>query len=86
MNSRTTRHFWKLFLALPLDVRKEAKAAYRLFERNPAHPSLHFKKLEGTEDVYSARISRGHRALAVMRKSGLVWYWIGDHAEYDRLT
>jgi hypothetical protein len=37
------------------------------------------------EDVYSARISLDCRALAVMEQNGLVWFWIGSHAEYDKL-
>lgn len=32
------------------------KRAYRLFQSNPAHPGLKFKKLEGEDDIYSARI------------------------------
>jgi hypothetical protein len=85
MQSRTTRQFRSLFSALPADVQREAQRAYRLFQANPAHPGLHFKKLEGEGDIYSARIGMGYRALAVMRKDRLVWYWIGSHSDYDRL-
>jgi hypothetical protein len=59
---------------------------WRLFSKeNPAHPGLHFKKLEGEEDIYSARIGLDYRALAVMKKDRIVWYWIGSHSDYDRL-
>jgi len=57
-----------------------------MFEENPAHPGQQFKKLEGENNVYSARIGLGYRALAVMKKDGLVWFWIGSHSEYDRLV
>ena len=86
MQSRTTRQFWRLFSNLPSDVQKEAKRAYRLFQTNPAHPGLQFKKLEGEDDIYSARIGLGYRALAVIKKDRIVWYWIGSHSEYDRLV
>jgi hypothetical protein len=86
IESRTTRRFWRLFLNLPADVQQEAKRAYQQFQRNPAHPGLQFKKLEGQDDVYSVRIGLDYRALAVMRKGRLIWYWIGGHAEYDRLV
>ena len=86
MQSRTTRKFWRLFSGLPADVQREAQRAYRLFESNPAHPGLHFKKLEGEGDIYSARIGLGYRALAVMKKDLIVWYWIGSHAESDRMV
>jgi hypothetical protein len=68
-----------------MDVQRDAKRAYRLFQSNPAHPSLHFKKLEGEDGIYSARIGLDYRALAVMRRDRIVWYWVGSHADYDRL-
>ncbi len=86
MQSRTTRRFWRLFSELPLDTRRDAKGAYRLFQTNPAHPSLQFKKLEGEDNIYSVRIGLEYRALAVMKKDRIVWYWIGSHSEYDRLV
>jgi len=84
--SRTTRQFWRLFSDLPTEIQQDAKRAYSLFQSNPSHPSLHFKKLEGEDDIYSARIGLGYRALAVMKKDRIVWYWIGSHSEYDRLV
>jgi hypothetical protein len=53
MRSRTTWRFWSLFSHLPLDVQQDAKRAYQLFQSNPAHPGLQFKKLEGEDDIYS---------------------------------
>ena len=85
IESRTTRQFWRLFKNLPTDVQEDAKRAYRIFRDNPAHPGLHFKKLEGEDNIYSARIGLEYRALAVLRENRAVWYWIGGHAEYDRL-
>jgi hypothetical protein len=86
IQSRTTRRFWRLFSDLPVEVQQEARRAYQLFQINPVHPGLQFKKLEGEDDVYSARIGLGYRALAVMKKDRVVWCWIGSHAEYDRLV
>jgi hypothetical protein len=70
---------------LPADIREDAKRAYRIFQKNPGHPGLHFKKLEGEDHIYSARIGLEYRALAVLKGNRAVWYWIGGHAEYDRL-
>ena len=86
IQSRTTKQFWRLFRSLPDDVQRDAQKAYRLFRGNPAHPGLQFKKLEGEEHIYSVRIGLEHRALAVMKKDRVVWYWVGNHADYDRLT
>ena len=86
MQSRTTRQFWRLLSDLPFDAQRDAKRAYRLFQSNPRHPGLQFKKLAGEDDIYSARIGFGYRAPAVMTKDRIVWYWIGSHSEYDRLV
>jgi hypothetical protein len=51
----------------------------------PAIPSLRFKKVDEESNVYSVRIGLGYRALGVMEGSTVVWFWIGSHAECDRL-
>ena len=65
---------------------ERSQARLKFFQSNPAHPGLQFKKLEGEDDIYSARIGLDYRALAAMKKDRIVWYWIGSHAEYDRLV
>ena len=86
MQSRSTRQFRRLFSDLPSGVQRDATRAYRLFQSNPAHPGLQFKKLEGEDNIYSVRIGLEYRALAVMKKDRIVWYWIGSHSGYDRLV
>ena len=86
MQSQTTRQFRRLLSDLPTDVQRAARRAYQLFRSNPAHPGLQFKKLEGGDNIYSARIGLEYRALAVMKKDRIVWYWIGSHSDYDRLV
>jgi hypothetical protein len=86
MQSRTTRQFWRLFSHLPAGAQRDAKRSYRLFQTNPAHPGLQFKKLEGEDNIYSIRVGLDYRALAVMNRDRVVWYWIGSHSEYDRLV
>jgi hypothetical protein len=83
IESRTTRSFRTAFAALPDEVQGQARRAYRLFLANPGHPSLRFKKVEQTENVYSVRIGLGYRALGVLEGSVIVWFWIGSHADYD---
>jgi hypothetical protein len=31
------------------------------------------------------RVSRGWRALGLLESDTMYWFWIGSHAEYDRL-
>jgi hypothetical protein len=84
IESRTTRSFRTAFAALPDEVQAQARQAYRLFRADPGHPSLRFKKIEQTENVYSVRIGLGYRALGVLDGSVVIWFWIGSHADYDR--
>lgn len=74
--------FWQLYRALPEEVRELADRSYALLKADPSHPSLHFKKIGS---LWSVRVGLHYRALAVERAEGLVWSWIGAHAEYDRL-
>lgn len=85
MNSRRTRHFRDALAALPFKVRKQAAAAYRRFRDDPYHPSLHFKKVHPRLPIYSARINDDYRVLGQLRNNGIVWFWIGKHAEYERI-
>jgi hypothetical protein len=71
---------------LSAQTQADAKRAYRTFKTNSSHPGLQFKKLEGEDDIYSVRIGLDYRALGVMNKGRIVWYWIGSHSEYDKLV
>jgi hypothetical protein len=79
---KTTARFWNHFHALPAPVQETARKNYRILRENPRHPSLRFKKVG---KLWSARVGRDHRALAMEDEGGYVWVWIGTHEEYDRL-
>ena len=85
IESRTTRRFREAFANLPEEIRRRARRAYFLFRKDPHHPSLRFKKVDEESNVFSVRISVGYRALGVMECSTIVWFWIGSHADCDRL-
>lgn len=57
----------------------------KLFAAEPTHPSLRFKQVHQTRPICSARVGLGYRALGVREGEDIVWFWIGSHAEYDRL-
>jgi hypothetical protein len=86
MRSFTSRRFRELYANLPNQVRAQARRAYKLFRRNPSHPGLNFKKVDETNNIYSARIGLGYRALGQIDGSDIVWFWIGPHGDYDRLV
>lgn len=85
MKSKTTREFRELFARLPSNVQRQAREAYRLFRANPTHPGLHFKQLRPKPPTYSVRIGIGYRAVGVLRADTIAWYWVGSHADYDKL-
>ena len=85
MISRTTERFRKIFQQLPEHIQQQARAAYRLFRQDPAHPSLRFKPIHSSEPVYSARVGRSYRALAIREGERLTWFWIGSHADYEEM-
>ena len=66
-------------------MRDAAQKTYGLFRADPEHPSLHFKKVHNRDPVHSVRISLGYRALALLEGDEVVRFWIGSHADYDRL-
>ena len=43
--SKRTKRFRALLDALSIDALRQARAAYRLFTRNPRHASLQFKRI-----------------------------------------
>jgi hypothetical protein len=85
VNSRTTRRFRELLSALPASVRRQAREAYRQFQANPSHPGLRFKQVHTPPPTYSARVGIGYRAVGVLDGDTVIWFWIGSHADYDRL-
>lgn len=85
MQSRKLPAFDKALAKLNDETRSRAAKAYRLWSENPNHPSLHFKRVSTGQDVWSVRIDINCRALGLRKNDTIYWFWIGDHAEYDRL-
>ena len=82
MNHHTTADFWECYRRLP-----ERRNGWRMPITTCSapihrHPSLHFKRVGR---LWSVRVGIGYRALAVAGDDGPVWFWIGSHAEYDRI-
>jgi plasmid maintenance system killer protein len=85
LNSRTSSHFRQDFALLPAAVKRQAREAYCQFIANPNHPSLKFKKLPPHEDIWSIRINNNYRAIGRYRNDVIVWFFIGSHADCDKL-
>jgi hypothetical protein len=82
MKHFTHPRFWQHYQQLPPQVQQLADKNFALLKKNPQHPSLHFKRVGR---FWSVRVGLVYRALAVDGPEGPIWFWIGDHVEYDRL-
>lgn len=85
MNSVTTERFRNLYAELPEHIKEQAIKTYRIWKKNNHHPGIQFKQIHKTDPIYSVRITLSYRAIGVKDKSTMVWFWIGSHAEYDKL-
>ena len=79
---RATPRFWVHYRALPVDIQRLADRCYALLRQNPRHPSLHCKQVGR---FWSVRVGLHYRAVAVEHEGNMVWFWIGVHADYDKL-
>lgn len=85
MKSHINPDFRKAYRDLSEDIRKQARKAYKLFKDNPYHNSLHFKQIHPNEPFYSVRSGIGYRAVGIREGDVMTWFWIGSHADYDKL-
>ena len=85
MKSRTTARFRQAFANLPQQVQQQTREAYRQFKQDPSYPSLRFKKVHPELPIYSARIGKSYRAVGQLDGDTVIWFWVGAHAEYDKL-
>jgi hypothetical protein len=76
--------FWERLEKLPAEIQSTAHRSYALLRENPAHPSLQFKSIASGR-YYSVRVGLHYRALGIPVPDGVQWFWIGSHAEYDKL-
>ena len=84
---RTVKHFaspdfWFHYRLLPAAIQDIADRNFAILKENPRHPSIRLKKVG---PLWSARVGISYRALGRDRDEGIVWFWIGTHAEYDEL-
>ena len=83
LNHFASPEFWQHYRSLPPPIRNLADKKFALLKVDPRHGSIRLKKIG---QYWSARIGLYYRALAKERSDGLVWFWIGPHAEYDRFN
>ena len=85
MNNRTTPEFWESFESLPERIQRKAREQFALLEEDSSHPSLRFKQIDRGRGLWSARVTQSYRAAAFKLEDYYLWFFIGTHAEYDKL-
>jgi hypothetical protein len=85
LNHTASARFWQCFDKLPAEIQSLARRNYALLRADPAHPSLQFKQFAGGR-MYSVRVGLHYRPLGAPADAGVHWFWIGSHAEYDKLV
>ena len=82
MRHFATPDFWSAYAALPAHIRRLADSNFRLpnpIRRTPRCTS-------NGSAVSGPRALDCTTALGVDAPEGVVWFWIGSHADYDKLV
>ena len=85
MKHMTLPRFWQYYQQLSKEIQTLADKNFELLKVDPYHPSLHLKKVGKTKQLWSVRVGAHYRALGQEKPEGILWFWIGTHAEYDKL-
>ena len=79
---KTLSSFWRCYSELPEEMRRRADKQFELLIKDPSHPSHQLKRVGA---FWSARVSDAVRALSIRHENTFVWFWIGNHDDYERL-
>lgn len=82
---RSTRRFDKQFNQQDSRASKQATKAIELFISDPSHPSLRYKKIQGTNNFYEISVNMSIRIIVEVTSEGNdqinTLYIIGTHDE-----
>jgi mRNA-degrading endonuclease RelE of RelBE toxin-antitoxin system len=65
-----TERFLRAYRKLPAHIRAKVDRALRLLDADFRHPGLHAKRIQGTRDIYEARVDQRYR-LTYQRKGDM---------------
>jgi len=82
---RSTRKFDKQFKQLDSKTNKQAAKAIKLFISDPSHPSLRYKKIQGTSNFFEISVNMSIRIIieVISEENDQIntLYIIGNHEE-----
>lgn len=79
MNFIETERFKKAYKSLPNEVQSRVKNTLRMLAVNIRHPSLHVKKIQGTNGIWEARVSLDYRLTFQIVKDYFILRNVGHH-------
>jgi hypothetical protein len=85
VNSYCSSSFWERYNRLPENIREEVKKSFELWLTDSSARSLYFKPVKGKKGWWSVRATASYRAVGIKDRDDIVWFFIGNHADYDRL-
>jgi len=81
----STRKFDKQFKLLDNKTREQASKAIEFFIKDPTHPSLRFKKIQGTDNFFEISVNMSVRIVIEIKKNNNeqinTFYIIGKHED-----
>jgi hypothetical protein len=85
LKSHLTDDFRACFRKLPERVQRTARKNYKLWKKNPSQSGLQFKQVGKKLPAYAIRVGIGWRALGIQEEDAIIWFWIGSHADYNKI-
>jgi len=78
---RYTNRFQRAYTGLTAENTERVKKALRLLVENPRHPSLHVRRIQGTEGIWEARAGLSIRLTFEMHGDLILLRNVGAHDE-----
>lgn len=74
-----TFRFENDFHSLPKEIQKRALKQLVLFLKNPRHPSLRIKKMQGIPDIWEGRVTQSYRFTFQIDGDTYIMRRVGTH-------
>ncbi len=74
-----TEQFEQAYSKLTKAEKRSVRKALALLGDNPRHPGLRIKKMEGSKDIWEARLSKGLRMTFGMTGETIMMRNVGEH-------
>ena len=74
-----TERFRRDYSRLPTAIQDEVEEKLDLLLKNPRHPSLQVKKMQGTAGIWELRVTQGYRLTFQIERGSYLLRKVGSH-------